>query len=103
MNPASALTTDIQEEELCHDLEIGDIYLFRADADVATRQHELWILFQDWTPQGVYVESCTSDFIHYEHRQLLPPEYHYVRPATRDEVRDFSYGQALFELKMHQG
>lgn len=102
MLPTSNLIDDLACvcDELA--LEIGDIYLFEADPNTALEPKELWILFQDWTPQGIRYESCTADFVHYGQREILHPAYHYVRPASRDEVRDFSYGQALYEEKMHR-
>ncbi len=103
MTPSENQTSVIVERSQQLDLEIGDIYLFRSESDFDAPQKELWILFQDWTPQGILCESSTSDFIHYGRRGLLLPEYRYVRPATRDEVRDFSYGMALYEEKLHRG
>lgn len=73
MLPTSNLIDDLACvcDELA--LEIGDIYLFKADPNTALEPKELWILFQDWTPQGIRYESCTADFVITDNAKFCTP------------------------------
>lgn len=69
-------------------LEAGDLYLFGD----RTSEERLWGIFHKRDAQGrIVLEAASPDFEHFERDVIVPGHWFFVRPATRDELRDFAY------------
>lgn len=82
---------------------VGELYLFLSVVRRGTPEENLWAIFADRTERGLHFESSTSNFADFRRWHDLPSEYEYARPATRDELRDYTYGLAVFDMKQHHG
>ena len=75
--------------------QAGELYLF---AHHTEPHRQLWAILADVERDGVVAESATEDFRSFDRWVRLAPVWHYRRMATRDELRDYSYALAVYEL-----
>lgn len=76
--------------------QVGELYLF---AHHTEPHRQLWAILADVERDGVVAESATEDFRSFDRWVRLAPVWRYRRMATRDELRDYSYALALYEMQ----
>ncbi len=78
----------------------GELYLFHIDNPYCPPNSSLWGIYDKSLNQNVYLESSTTDLLHYRIWHKLPKCYHYCRRATRVELRDYMYNIGFHDAKM---
>lgn len=72
-------------------LSAGDLYAF-SPSDNTSETSTVWGIFDMHSPDGhIHLESSSDDYQTFRTYTMLPEEYLYARPATRDELRDYAY------------
>ncbi len=79
-----------------YDFKVGELYLFSSDSPECLAEKCLWGIY-DTTERGrVKLEVATRDLRMFTVNQLLDRGYHFVRPSTREELRDFCFNYGFF-------
>ena len=98
MNPEQTLLEKRAVDELEQELQTGELYLFTPTTDSDRESLMMWAIFAEYADEGVWLETATNDFKHFSHWSCLPEGWRCYRRATRDELRDYAYSLAIFEL-----
>ena len=98
MNPEQTLLEKRAVDELEQELQTGELYLFTPIGDNDRESQKMWAIFAEYADGGVWLETATNDFKHFSHWSCLPEGWRCYRRATRDELRDYAYSLAIFEL-----
>ena len=98
MNPEQTLLEKRAVDELERELQTGELYLFTPIGDNDRESQKMWAIFAEYVDGGVWLETATNDFKHFRHWSCLPEGWRCYRRATRDELRDYAYSLAIFEL-----
>ena len=98
MNPEQTLLEKRAVDELEQELQTGELYLFTPIGDNDRESQNMWAIFAEYADGGVWLETATNDFKHFSHWSRLPEGWRCYRRATRDELRDYAYALAIFEL-----
>ncbi|MBQ1205263.1 MAG: hypothetical protein IIX66_05165 [Alistipes sp.] len=98
MNPEQTLLEKRVVDELEQELQTGELYLFTPIGDNDRESQKMWAIFAEYVDGGVWLETATNDFKHFRHWSCLPEGWRCYRRATRDELRDYAYSLAIFEL-----
>ena len=98
MNPEQTLLEKRAVDELEQELQTGELYLFTPIGDNDRESQKMWAIFAESTAGGVWLETATNDFKHFSHWSRLPEGWRCGRLATRDELRDYAFALAIFEL-----
>ena len=98
MNPEQTLLEKRAVDELEQELQTGELYLFTPIGDNDRESQKMWAIFAEYADGGVWLETATNDFKHFSHWSRLPEGWRCYRRATRDELRDYAYSLAIFEL-----
>lgn len=72
----------------------GHCYLFAVGVETectSGMDSLLWAIFDEVCGDRIGLEAATADGSNFRYWLRLPSEYRYVRPMTREEVRDFSF------------
>lgn len=75
----------------------GELYLFHESNPHCPSSESLWGIFDGIVGKQIYLESATRDQLTYHLWRPLSATFRYVRRATRQELRDYSYNLALWE------
>lgn len=78
--------------------QAGELYLFTA-SQVGEPERTLWAVVAAEECDGIVVESATEDFSHFSRWVRLSPVWQCRRLATREELRDYAYALALYEVQ----
>ena len=78
--------------------ESGDIYLFHRSDPHCPAESSLWGQFDKWEGTFVYLESSTTDHLHFRVWHRLPKGYFYCRRSTRNEFRDYIASRTVREM-----
>lgn len=76
---------------------IGDLYLFHHSDPKCPAEESLWGMYDKQCGEVIHLESSSLDLHLFHLWHTLPPYYHYVRLATRAELRDYMFNLALSE------
>lgn len=98
MNPEQTLLEKRAVDELERELQTGELYLFTPIGDNDRESQKMWAIFAESAACGVWLETATTDFKNFRHWSCLPEGWCCCRRATRDELRDYAYSLAIFEL-----
>ena len=77
--------------------EMGDVYLFHKRNPHCPAESSLWGQFDRREGTFVYLESSTTDHLHFRMWHRLPDGYCYCRRSTRSEFRDYVVNQMVRE------
>lgn len=77
----------------------GEVYLFHTFALDCPPSESLWAIFDKRIGTAIYLESSSSDLLHFRKWLLLPVQYSYCRLATRNELRDYIANLTWFECR----
>lgn len=102
MNPEQTLLEKRVVDELGQELQTGELYLFTPTTDNDRGSLNLWAIFAEYVDGGVWLETATNDFKHFSHWSRLPEGWRCCRRATRDELRDYAYDLAIYEMTMER-
>lgn len=78
--------------------EKGELYLFHPSNPHCPSQGSLWAVLAGEGEHGLLLESSSLDLQCFERWHMLPDLYRYARRATRDELRDYVYNLARYDL-----
>ena len=82
----------------------GELYLFHPTDRSCSARGSLFGIFDKIADDILYLESSSSDLIHFRLWHRLPSGYRYCRHASRTELRDYIFDLALYErLEMQHG
>ena len=73
----------------------GELYLFHVVNPHCPPNSSLWGIYDKSLNQNVYLESSTTDLLHYRIWHTLPKHYIHCRRATRYELRDYMYNMGV--------
>ncbi|MFR9547128.1 MAG: hypothetical protein SNJ29_16360 [Rikenellaceae bacterium] len=76
---------------------IGDLYLFHRSDPKCPAEESLWGMYDKQCGEVIHLESSSSDLHYFRSWHILSPCYHYVRLATRAELRDYMFNLAWYE------
>lgn len=68
----------------------GDLYLFHRTVPACPSCSSLWGMFDKRVGTTLYLESSSSDLIHFRGWHRLPDGFRYCRRASRSELRDYA-------------
>lgn len=80
-----------------YQFSIGDVYLFHRSDPLCPAQSSLWGFYDRHDRGVIYLESSSRDLKLFKLRDVLPAEYCYARPSSRDELRDCMWSLGYFE------
>lgn len=69
---------------------MGELYLFHRTIPACPADSSLWGVFDKRADATLYLESSSTDLIHFTRWHPLPEGYRYCRRATRSELRDYT-------------
>lgn len=75
----------------------GELYLFHSTDRSCPAMGGLYGIFDKITNGILYLESSSSDLIHFRLWHRLPSDYRYCRHASRTELRDYIFNLTLCE------
>ena len=75
----------------------GELYLFHPTDRSCSARGSLFGIFDKIADDILYLESSSSDLIHFRLWHRLPSDYRYCRHASRTELRDYIFNLALYE------
>ncbi|MBR5464730.1 MAG: hypothetical protein IKU77_02910 [Alistipes sp.] len=80
---------------------LGELYLFHTSDPACPSEECLWAVVAQYRAGRLVVESGTTDLSHFDCWFEVSSLYRYVRSATREELRDYSYNLAHAECAKH--
>lgn len=69
---------------------MGELYLFHPSDPTCPANGSLWGVFDKRSDALLYLESSSTDLIHFSRWHRLPDGFRYCRRATRSELRDYT-------------
>ena len=85
-----------------HELFSGELYLFHRIDRSCSSTGSLFGIFDKIADGIIYLESSSSDLIHFHLWHCLPDDYCCCRRASRRELRDYIFNLAYYECAAMQ-
>lgn len=88
------------ENRISATLIMGELYIFNKHNPECPAEGSLWGVVERCDKNSVHLENYSLDLRGYSHHQKLPEQYKYFRLSTRDELRDYIYNMATYEVNI---